>query len=255
MANRRMFSKNIVRTDKFLDMPQSSRLLYYDLGVDADDDGFVSPKMIMRLTGSSDDDLKMLIAKGFVYQFEDGVIVILDWKVNNEIRQDRYNQTQYLDHKNRLTLEDGRYSMVLPMVLPAVGHRLGKVRLGQVSIGNIKKTDSLSSLQEVSPTVISAEKFDRKWLEGFIERHDEKEAEEIAKQFKGLISTTEVFLKAEEIPDYCERKNRWKKYSNFRTVLTSWLRKDYKAKVLELERVKEEMKQQGYATAEELFNL
>ena len=128
MANRRMFSKNIVRTDKFLDMPQSSRLLYYDLGVDADDDGFVSPKMIMRLTGASDDDLKMLIAKGFVYQFEDGVIVILDWKINNEIRQDRYNQTQYIENKNKLLLNAGRYSMVLPTVLPLVGHSIGKVR-------------------------------------------------------------------------------------------------------------------------------
>lgn len=144
MANRRMFSKNIVRTDKFLDMPQSSRLLYYDLGVDADDDGFVSPKMIMRLTGASDDDLKMLIAKGFVYQFEDGVIVILDWKINNEIRQDRYSQTQYLENKNKLLLNAGRYSMVLPTVLPVVGHSIGKVRVGK----DIKKEDKEKTIKK-----------------------------------------------------------------------------------------------------------
>ena len=57
MAQKRMYSMEIVGSDAFLDMPTSARLLYYDLGMRADDDGFInSPKSIMRMTGASDDD-------------------------------------------------------------------------------------------------------------------------------------------------------------------------------------------------------
>lgn len=77
MAERRMFAKTIIDSDNFLDMPMSSRLLYYDLSMRADDDGFVnSPKKIMRITGANDDDLKILIAKNFIIPFESGVVVI-----------------------------------------------------------------------------------------------------------------------------------------------------------------------------------
>ena len=70
MAERRMFAKTIIDSDAFLDMPISARLLYYDLGMRADDDGFVnSPKKTMRITGASDDDMKLLIAKKFIIPF------------------------------------------------------------------------------------------------------------------------------------------------------------------------------------------
>ena len=42
MARRRMFSLDVVDTDRFLDMPTSAQNLYYSLGMRADDDGFVS---------------------------------------------------------------------------------------------------------------------------------------------------------------------------------------------------------------------
>ena len=41
MANRRMFSLDIVDTDAFLDMPMSAQCLYFHLGMRADDDGSV----------------------------------------------------------------------------------------------------------------------------------------------------------------------------------------------------------------------
>lgn len=84
MAERRMFAKSIIDSDTFMDMPTSSRLLYFDLSMRADDDGFVnSPKKIMRMTGASQDDLKMLIAKSFIIPFESGVVVIKHWKIHN----------------------------------------------------------------------------------------------------------------------------------------------------------------------------
>ena len=98
MANRRMFSADVVCTDKFVEMPSSTQALYLQFGMKADDDGFVSsPKQIVRMVGAAEDDLKILVAKGFIIPFESGVIVISDWKTNNSIRKDRYTQTRCLD--------------------------------------------------------------------------------------------------------------------------------------------------------------
>ena len=77
MANRRMFSLNVVDTDTFLEMPQSSQNLYFHLGMRADDDGFISsPKKITKIVGANEDDLKLLIAKKYVIPFENGILVI-----------------------------------------------------------------------------------------------------------------------------------------------------------------------------------
>ena len=97
MANRRMFSKEIIGSDSFLDLPVSSRELYFQLGMYADDDGFVSPKKVIRMVGSSDDDLKILLAKEYVLPFKSGVIVITHWKDNNYLRSDRYTPTVHQD--------------------------------------------------------------------------------------------------------------------------------------------------------------
>lgn len=120
MAQRRMFSKAIIKTDTFLDMPVSAQCLYFHLGIEADDDGFVSPKMVMRVLGSNDDDLKLLIVKEFIYPFESGVIVITHWKENNYIQADRYQATQY-QKELRQAVEGGVYKMYTQV-------RLGKVR-------------------------------------------------------------------------------------------------------------------------------
>ena len=48
MAKKRMFSLDVIDLDSFIEMPISAKLLYYDLGMRADDDGFInSPKKIM----------------------------------------------------------------------------------------------------------------------------------------------------------------------------------------------------------------
>ena len=92
MAERRMFAKTIVLSDEFLDMPLGARCLYMTMGMMADDDGFVNnAKTIIRMTGATNDDLKVLIAKKFILPFEDGVIVIKHWRINNYLRNDRYN--------------------------------------------------------------------------------------------------------------------------------------------------------------------
>lgn len=107
MAKKRMFSLNVVDCDRFLDLPLTSQLLYFHLGMRADDDGFVdSPRKIQRAIGCSDDDLKLLILKQFVIAFESGVIVIRHWKVHNTIQADRYHETIYKEEKNSLVLNE-----------------------------------------------------------------------------------------------------------------------------------------------------
>ena len=67
MAERRMFSKSVIDSDLFLDMPQSTQLLYFHLAMHGDDDGFINnPKSIMRNAGCRDDDMKLLMAKQFI---------------------------------------------------------------------------------------------------------------------------------------------------------------------------------------------
>lgn len=111
MANRRMFSKDVIDSDRFLDMPPTAQNFYFHLGMQADDDGFVSaPKKVKRLSSATDDDLKLLIAKGFVIPFESGIIVIADWKLNNMLRKDRYKETIHKGEKLHLIeKENGSY--------------------------------------------------------------------------------------------------------------------------------------------------
>lgn len=91
-----MFAKSVIGSARFLRMPPSSRLLYYDLGMAADDDGVVEAFSVMRTTGAVEDDLKVLVSKGFITVLnEDLVSYVVDWSKNNQIRKDRYQPSIY----------------------------------------------------------------------------------------------------------------------------------------------------------------
>lgn len=90
MAQRRMFSKRIVESARFLKMPPSTQNLYFHLGLNADDDGVVEGYNVMMQTGATEDDLKLLVAKGFVTVLNDDLVTYInDWRENNRIRADR----------------------------------------------------------------------------------------------------------------------------------------------------------------------
>ena len=137
MAERRMFAKTIIDSDAFLDMPVTARLLYYDLSMRADDDGFInSPKKIQRMIGASDDDLKVLITKRFLIPFESGVVVIKHWKIHNYIQKDRYKPTVYQEEKALLCeKENNVYSLDTNCIQNVYSldtqDRLGKDRIGK----------------------------------------------------------------------------------------------------------------------------
>ena len=152
MAERRMFAKTIIDSDAFLDMPISARLLYYDLSMRADDDGFVnSPKKIMRMIGATQDDLSRLALRKFIIPFDVGIVVIKHWKIHNYIRKDTYSETKYLEQKELLELdENNSYRLKnnncdVSVDEPSTQVRLGKDRIGKVSIDNIPASEETSS--------------------------------------------------------------------------------------------------------------
>ena len=133
-----MFSKSVIDSDMFLDMPLSAQALYFHLSMRADDDGFVNnPKKIQRMIGASDDDCKILIAKKFIIPFESGIVVIRHWKIHNYIQKDRYKETVYLDEKSQIATDrTGAYvSGPCPECIQPVSNLDTQVRLGKDSIG------------------------------------------------------------------------------------------------------------------------
>lgn len=140
MANRRMFSLDVVDTDQFLDMPATSQNLYFHLGMRADDDGFVSsPKKITKLVNCGNDDLNVLLARGFVIQFDDGIVVIRHWKRNNYIQRDRYKRTVYQKQLQGLIENDGVYELETTCIHD-VDNLETQVKLGKVREEQVNKT-------------------------------------------------------------------------------------------------------------------
>ena len=153
MAEKRMFAKSVVDSDNFLDMPLTTQALYFHLGMRADDDGFVDcPRKIQRALGCNDDDLKLLIAKGFAIAFNSGVIVIRHWKLHNYIPKDRYKETVYIAEKSQIQTGENRvYTHVdeaenLPMDTTCIQDvykmdtqiRLKKIREDKINIYSAK---------------------------------------------------------------------------------------------------------------------
>jgi len=96
VAERRCFGMKIVDSDAFLDMPLSTQALYFHLGMRADNDGFVNnPRRIARLIGACDDDLNILLSKRFILVFDNGVVVIKHWRIQNTLKNDRLKMPQY----------------------------------------------------------------------------------------------------------------------------------------------------------------
>ncbi|MFT9411982.1 DnaD domain protein [Liquorilactobacillus hordei] len=149
MAQRRMFNKTVVNSAKFLMMPVSTRELYFELGINADDDGVVEAFNVLRLVNASEDDLKVLATKGFVQILNENLVTyITDWNSNNRIRADRKVDSIYKDllikilpnvelKEPKPRADTGKKSNGRPVDNQRTDkgpHRLGKVSIGKVSL-------------------------------------------------------------------------------------------------------------------------
>ena len=152
MAERRMFAKTIVLSDSFLDLSLGARCLYMTMSMLADDDGFVnSPRSIMRQTGASNDDMRLLIDRKFVIPFDSGIIVIKHWRINNYLRSDRYQETKYTAEKSQLVIEEnGAYKVGIPGGIPSNGiPSIGKDRLEKDRLDEGRLDDGIPTEDDI----------------------------------------------------------------------------------------------------------
>lgn len=114
MADRRMFSNKVVGSDAFKEMPLSTQALYFHLGMNADDEGFLNnAKSVQRSINSTDDDMRILIAKHYVIPFPSGVIVLRHWKLSNQIQPSRIKLTTHTEERRMIgMLENKVYELI-----------------------------------------------------------------------------------------------------------------------------------------------
>lgn len=205
MAERRMFAKSIIGSARFLRMPSTSRLLYYDLGMQADDDGVVEAFSVMRTTGATEDDLRVLASKGFVRVLnEDLVTYISDWNRNNLIKKDRYHPSVY--HEFLVQLNDG--TQMEPDWNPDGTQMEPEVRLGKVSIGKVNNISSFELSGESPNQDKSQEKFDEeskpfklaKWLDKQISERSPHYQHRTGSQLQKWAHTFDLMNRRDGIP-------------------------------------------------------
>lgn len=206
MANRRMFSKDVVETDKFLNMPLTSQALYFHLGMEADDDGFVaSPKKVQRSVGGSDEDLETLVSNGFIIRFESGIVVLVHWKQNNYIQADRYRKTVHKEEAALLQNDNYVYSLVPTCIHPVSSldpqDSIGKDRVGKDSIELDKDNIDKDNIY-ISSELSSVSKMDTEKTEP--EKVETVEVEPVPSGYKIILLDKSFY----EIP--LEKLNFWK---------------------------------------------
>lgn len=156
MAERRMFSKSVINSARFLRMPQTSRLLYYDLGMAADDDGVVEAFTVIRMTGAAEDDLRVLASRGFITVLNDDLVsYITDWNTNNQLRKDRHKPSIYAELLVKIA--DG--NQMAPDCQPNGTQTATQYSIGKVSVVEDSPVEANASCPEPEtvsgPPVIS----------------------------------------------------------------------------------------------------
>lgn len=254
MAEKRMFAKSIIDSDIFIDMPTSARLLYYDLSMRADDDGFVnSPKKIIRMTGSSDDDLKILILKNFIIPFETGVVVIKHWRIHNYIRKDTYKETVYRKEKSMLAISKNKtYFLTNKESQRSVDEPSTQIRIDQNRLDQNRIVDAEEeTTTHQAPASTTTNNSERQDEQATLSQTDINIFQYLENNFGRTISHSEI----EQIHSYQETftediikeaidracANNIKTIGYVKGILNSWKSKGYK----NIEQCKKELLQQN----------
>jgi len=209
-----MFDRAIIETDNFLNISMSAKALYFLLGMEADDEGFVSPNRVIRLYGGEIGDIKNLIDVGLVIRFESGVLVITDWNQNNYLDKNRIKPTQYQKEKKTITLTDGGkyvFNNSLTLVQPEEYRGVENSRVEKRIETPLKnKLEYLSHLPD-------------------------EDIKELTTRFDA--SPKGVKDKAESLMLYCQSKN--KRYSNYKAFLLNAIKRDFKERPKVVQKVQE----------------
>ena len=163
MAERRMLSKKIFQSRKFLMMPFEAQALYTHLILSSDDDGVVEAFPIVRMIGAKEDSLGLLVVKKFILPLNDDMVYfITDFEEQNKIRADRVQPSRYRElllEKTDMVVDgkrvtgqkkyiDGQVSDKCQtddgQVTGKCQHSIGKDRIVEDSIGEYSLVESRS---------------------------------------------------------------------------------------------------------------
>lgn len=225
MAKKRMFNIDIVGSDAFLDLPHTAQALYFQLGMRADDDGFVgNPKTVQRIAGTKASDLDLLVQKRFLLRFPSGVIVIKHWRINNQIQKDRYTPTTYTDEYQSLYIKDNK-------------------AYTEADKGCIHDVSDLDTQISIDKDRLDKDRLDKNRI------GEEKHAHGFFANV--LLTESELEKLAEEIPDYNEYieklshyiESHGKKYKSHYATILAWHRKDEEEKTSKTPTVEQQQPQ------------
>ena len=160
MGNRRMISKTVTQTHRFLRLPLEAQALYFHLIQNCDDDGVVEAFPIIRMIGASEDNLGLLVVKRFVKPLnEEMVYFVVDFHEQNTVRKDRYTPSIYKDlleqnAENLITDSDDTTGKPLVNQTETTGKpNISKdnISKGKVSKGSSKETQEEKTTTTTAP--------------------------------------------------------------------------------------------------------
>lgn len=217
MADRRMLTKKVTDDDNFMSLSSSAQALYLHLSMSADDDGFCNQVSIsMFKAHASIQDLQALLEKRYIYQFENGVIVIKHWRMANALRKDRYTPTSFQEEMSKLGIKDNGSYTWLPDGCQMVANRLPQDSIDKVSI----EEDSINNINIIpsSPTT------------------DTKKTKHKYGEHKNVLLTDDEYIKLQEkFPDDYEMRIetlsegialKGYKYKSHYLAILKWARND-----------------------------
>ena len=150
-----MFTKKVTDDDNFIALSSSAQALYLHLSMSADDDGFCNQVSIaMFRAHASIQDVQALLEKRYIYQFDNGVIVIKHWRMANALRKDRYTPTAFQEELKKLGIKDNGSYTWLPDGCQTVASWLPQDSIGKDSIGNIKEKEYKEKADRFRPPTL-----------------------------------------------------------------------------------------------------
>ena len=227
-AQKRMFDKDVISLDNFLDLPMDAKALYFLLGMEADDEGFVSPKRVVRLYGGTEDSIKILIMKGFLIPFNTGVVVITDWRRNNWLDKRRVKPTIYTDEKSSITFNEltEKYEC-----LADAKQMLREYRREENSIEE-------KSIVESSNTPKVNQRFKKPSIEEIKTYCEERNNGVNPEKFYNFYESKDWYVGKNKMKDWKASVRTWERNED-NSTLPNWFNKDVKGETLSKEQQEE----------------
>ena len=196
-----------------------AKALYFLLGMEADDEGFVNPKKVLRLYGGNDDSIRILAVKNYIIPFDSGVIVITDWKRNNYLDKKRVKPTIYQQEKAQISYDEVTEKYVFNKCLTNVKQMLKENSIEENSI----EENSIDKYNEEPKGSMCVKECKLKFGKFKRIRLTQNEYDRLKKEFGEDFINRQI----EKLDEYVESNNNKNKYTNFNLVLRKAIREKW----------------------------